>query len=46
MGIKSDKKMELVRRDDIKELVKRFMDGESEEVREMRSRVCDFSEIC
>ncbi|CAN7104447.1 unnamed protein product [Brassica rapa subsp. narinosa] len=46
MGIKSDKKTELVRRDDIKELVKRFMDGESEEVREMRSRACDLSEIC
>ncbi|XP_048630584.1 UDP-glycosyltransferase 87A1-like [Brassica napus] len=46
MGIKSDKKTELVRRDDIKELVKRFMDGESEEVREMRRRACDLSEIC
>ncbi|KAF3560316.1 hypothetical protein F2Q69_00011881 [Brassica cretica] len=46
MRIKSDKKTELVRRDEIKELVKRFMDGESEEGREMRRRACDLSEIC
>ena len=46
MRIKGNKKTELVRRDEIKELVKRFMDGESKEGKEMRKRVCDLSEIC
>ncbi|KAL0863604.1 hypothetical protein Bca101_042722 [Brassica carinata] len=46
MRIKSNKKTELIRRDEIKELVKRFMDGESEEGKEMRLRACDLSEIC
>ncbi|KAF3540006.1 hypothetical protein F2Q69_00019101 [Brassica cretica] len=43
MRVKSKKKTELVRREEIKELVKRFMDGESEEEKEMRRRVCDLS---
>ncbi|KAJ4891320.1 UDP-glycosyltransferase 87A1 [Raphanus sativus] len=46
MRIKSNKKTELIRRDEIKESVKRFMDGESEEGKEMRSRACHLSEIC
>ncbi|CAH8282400.1 unnamed protein product [Eruca vesicaria subsp. sativa] len=36
----------LIRRDEVKELVKRFMDGESEEGKGMRRRACDLSEIC
>ena len=36
----------LIRRDEVKELVKRFMDGETEEVKDMRRRACDLSEIC
>ncbi|CAH8313360.1 unnamed protein product [Eruca vesicaria subsp. sativa] len=46
MSVKSNKKTEFVKREEIKELVKRFMDGESEEGKEMRRRVCDLSEIC
>ncbi|KAF8068491.1 hypothetical protein N665_1148s0008 [Sinapis alba] len=47
MGIiKSNKKAEVIRRDEIKELVNRFMDEESEEGKEMRRRACDVSEIC
>ncbi|KAG2301950.1 hypothetical protein Bca52824_030601 [Brassica carinata] len=43
---KSSRTELLVRRDEIKELVERFMDGESEEVKEMRRRACHLSEIC
>lgn len=46
MRIKSNTKTELIRRDEIKESVKRFMDGESEEEKEMRRRACHLSEIC
>nr|AAM96996.1 putative glucosyltransferase [Arabidopsis thaliana]AAN15419.1 putative glucosyltransferase [Arabidopsis thaliana] len=47
MGIERKKQMELlIVSDEIKELVKRFMDGESEEGKEMRRRTCDLSEIC
>ncbi|ESQ56077.1 hypothetical protein EUTSA_v10025222mg [Eutrema salsugineum] len=47
MRIRSKKNAEvLIKRDEIKGLVKRFMDGESEEGKEMRRRVCDLSEIC
>ncbi|XP_020884862.1 UDP-glycosyltransferase 87A2 isoform X2 [Arabidopsis lyrata subsp. lyrata] len=47
MRIESKKQMELlIVSDEIKELVKRFMDGESEEGKEMRRRTCDLSGIC
>ncbi|KAJ0254387.1 hypothetical protein HA466_0108840 [Hirschfeldia incana] len=36
----------LIRRDEVKELVKRFMDGKSEEGEDMRRRACDLSDIC
>ncbi|XP_010414299.1 PREDICTED: UDP-glycosyltransferase 87A1-like [Camelina sativa] len=47
MRIERKKKTELlIVSDEIKGLVIRFMDGESEDGKEMRKRVCDLSEIC
>ncbi|KAL1205223.1 UDP-glycosyltransferase 87A1 [Cardamine amara subsp. amara] len=46
MRIESKKKELLIRREEIKELVERFMDGESDEGKEMRRMICDLSEIC
>ncbi|ESQ51536.1 hypothetical protein EUTSA_v10016641mg [Eutrema salsugineum] len=47
MRIERRKKTELlIVRDEIKEVVKRLMDRESEEGKEIRTRVCDLSEIC
>ncbi|EOA27083.1 hypothetical protein CARUB_v10023179mg [Capsella rubella] len=46
MRIKRSKNRELlIGRDEIKEVVKRFMDRESEEVKEMRRMACDLSKI-
>ncbi|KAL1205222.1 UDP-glycosyltransferase 87A2 [Cardamine amara subsp. amara] len=46
MRIERTKKTDLlIGREEIKEVVKRFMDRESEEVKEMRRRACDLSEI-
>jgi hypothetical protein len=46
MRIERTKKNELlIGREEIKEVVKRFMDRESEEGKEMRRRACDLSEI-
>ncbi|CAA7047984.1 unnamed protein product [Microthlaspi erraticum] len=36
----------LIKKDEVKELVKKFMDGESQEGKEMRRRASDLSEIC
>ncbi|KFK43862.1 hypothetical protein AALP_AA1G183500 [Arabis alpina] len=47
MRIEKKKKMDvLIGREEIKEVVKRFMDKESEEGKEMRRRAHDLSEIC
>ncbi|KAG2327573.1 hypothetical protein Bca4012_036580 [Brassica carinata] len=47
MKIERRKKTELlIGREEIKEEVKRLMDRESEEGKEMRRRACDLSEIC
>ena len=47
MKIERRKKTELlIDREEIKEVVKRLMDRESEEGKEMRRRACDVSEIC
>ncbi|KFK34733.1 hypothetical protein AALP_AA5G185900 [Arabis alpina] len=46
MRIERKKTELLIGRDEIKEVVKRFMDKESEEGKEMRRRACDLSETC
>ncbi|CAH2060062.1 unnamed protein product [Thlaspi arvense] len=49
VGVKIERRKKtelLIVRDEIKEVVKRLMDGESEEGKEMRRRAFDLSEIC
>ncbi|CAH8313346.1 unnamed protein product [Eruca vesicaria subsp. sativa] len=47
MRIERRKKTELlIKKEEIKEVVKRLMDKESEEGKEIRRRVCDLSEMC
>uniref|UniRef100_A0A1J3HPS1 UDP-glycosyltransferase 87A1 n=1 Tax=Noccaea caerulescens TaxID=107243 RepID=A0A1J3HPS1_NOCCA len=36
----------LIKKDEVMELVKKFMDGESKEGKEIRRRACDLSKIC